>query len=166
MSFLFSRQADLLQPSSRFCELGRPLSARPVFCVDFLPPFWGHLKQSVLLQGSWRRVGFFQKGSLTLQFFVCATHQRVVLDQTMMLHQTVQRSQLVGPWPKNRSGFALWPAAARTTLETEAQKSRNAVYVRPLLPFNALENTFVFGQSAERVVRVSFTSRFEARGGS
>ena len=28
-----------------------PLSATG-FCVDFLPPFWGHLKQPVLLQGS------------------------------------------------------------------------------------------------------------------
>ena len=36
-----------------------PLSATG-FGVDFLPPFWGHLKQPVLLQGSWRRLGFFK----------------------------------------------------------------------------------------------------------
>ena len=36
-----------------------PLSAIG-FCVDFLPPFWGHLKQPVLLQGSWWRLGFFK----------------------------------------------------------------------------------------------------------
>ena len=71
---------------------------------------------------SYSRGFFFPKRSLLLQF-VCATHWRVVLDQTMMLHQTVQRSRLVGPWPKKRSGFALWPAAARTTLEPEAQKA-------------------------------------------
>ena len=65
---------------------------------------------------------FFQSGLLTLQF-VCATHQRVVLHQTVMLHQTAQRSRLVGPWPEKRSRSALWRAAARTTLETEAHRA-------------------------------------------
>ena len=70
-----------------------------------------------------------------------------------MLHQTAQRSRLVGPWPEKRSGFALWRAAARTTLETEAHRAATLSLCASVLPFNALENTFVFGQSAERVVR-------------
>ena len=41
---------------------------------------------SIFLQGWWYAF-FFSK---TLQF-VCATHQRVVLDQTVMLHRTVQQ---------------------------------------------------------------------------
>ena len=75
-----------------------PLSATG-FGVDFLPPFWGHLKQPVLLQGSWWRLGFFQNGLLTLQF-VCATHQRVVLHQTVMLHQTA--TAVAGRWGRGQ----------------------------------------------------------------
>ena len=37
-----------------------------------------------------------------------------------MLDQTVQPS---GRGPEKRPGFALWPAAARTALETEAHKA-------------------------------------------
>ena len=66
------------------------------------------------------------------------------------------------------SGFALWPAAARTTLETEARKAMmRCVSLRaPLLPFDALKNTFANGQSAERVVRSQLQADFSPAEGS
>ena len=97
-------------------------SQRDRFWCRFSAPVLGSSETASFVTRQLVASRFFQNGLLTLQF-VCATHQRVVLRQTVMLHQTAQRSRLVGPWPEKRSRFALWRAAARTTLETEAHRA-------------------------------------------
>ena len=114
-------QADCRSQVRASANWGGP-SQRDRFWCRFSAPVLGSSETASFVTRQLVASRFFQNGLLTLQF-VCATHQRVVLHQTVMLHQTAQRSRLVGPWPEKRSRFALWRAAARTTLETEAHRA-------------------------------------------
>ena len=44
VSFLLSRQADCCSQVRVSANWGGPSQRDRFFCVDFLPPFWGHLK--------------------------------------------------------------------------------------------------------------------------
>ena len=79
-------QADCRSQVRASANWGGP-SQRDRFWCRFSAPALGSSETASFVTRQLVASRFFQNGLLTLQF-VCATHQRVVLDQTVMLHQT------------------------------------------------------------------------------
>ena len=79
-------QADCRSQVRASANWGGP-SQRDRFLCRFSAPVLGSSETASFVARQLAASRFFQNGLLTLQF-VCATHQRVVLDQTVMLHQT------------------------------------------------------------------------------
>ena len=118
---------------------------------------------------NWLSVTLGQTGlpSGTRQLAACRFFSKRIVDAAVCVCYSLARC--VGPdryVASNSPAVAVGGAVAKKPFglcalagcspynaRTRGTESRNAVYVRPYFPFNALENTFVFGQSAERVVR-------------
>ena len=107
-----------------------PLSATG-FGVDFLPPFWGHLKQPVLLQGSWWRLGFL-KWIVDATVCVCYSSARCVAPD----RDVASNSPAVAVGGAvARKAFALCALGCSPyNARNRGAQSRNAVYVHPYFP--------------------------------